>query len=238
MSVRPDTAMVLAAGLGTRMRPLTDTRPKPLIEVAGKALIDHMLDRLAVEGVRRAVVNVHYRAEQLEAHLAARADLEIVISDERALLMETGGGLVQARGHLGEAPIFVTNTDQILADPSGDGLRQLRAAWNDLAMDALLLLAPREHAMGFDGMGDFFRAADGRLGRRGGANSASYCFTGVQILHPRCLDGWPCEPFSTNRIWDQAAQRARLFGVVMDGTWMHVGDPAARDAAEAALMTQ
>jgi N-acetyl-alpha-D-muramate 1-phosphate uridylyltransferase len=227
--------MVLAAGLGTRMRPLTDTMPKPLVPVAGKPLIDHMLDRLAAVGVTRAVVNVHYRADQMEAHLRARAGPAITISDERAVLMETGGGLIQARAHLGDDPIFVSNTDQILHADSPDALAQLAQAWDDLAMDALLLLVPREQSLGFAGRGDFFCGADGRLGRRGSAPEAPFAFTGVQILHPRCLAGWPCEPFSTNRIWDQALARARLFGVVMNGTWMHVGDPAARDDAEAVL---
>jgi N-acetyl-alpha-D-muramate 1-phosphate uridylyltransferase len=235
VSTRPTTAMVLAAGLGTRMRPLTETMPKPLVPVAGKPLIDHMLDRLAAVGVSRAVVNVHYRADQLEAHLAARGAPEIVISDERAQLMETGGGLIQARARLGDAPIYVTNTDQILHGDAPDALGELAAAWDDLAMDALLLVVPRENSLGFDGRGDFFRGADGRLGRRGSAPEAPFAFTGVQILHPRCLAGWPCEPFSTNRIWDQAQVRARLFGAVMNGTWMHVGDPAARDDAEAVL---
>ncbi|MFZ4071382.1 MAG: nucleotidyltransferase family protein [Caulobacterales bacterium] len=235
MSTRPTTAMVLAAGLGTRMRPLTEFTPKPLVSVAGKALIDHMLDRLVGVGVTRAVVNVHYRADQLEAHLRMRTAPEIVVSDERAQLMETGGGLVQARALLGDDPIFVTNTDQILHADQPDALGALAAAWDDLAMDALLLLAPRAHSLGYDGAGDFFCAADGRLGRRGGAAQAPFAYTGVQILHPRCLAGWPCAPFSTNRIWDQALARARLFGVVMSGTWMHVGDPGARDAAEAIL---
>jgi MurNAc alpha-1-phosphate uridylyltransferase len=227
--------MVMAAGLGTRMRPLTNDRPKPLIQVAGRALIDHMLDRLAAAGVSKAVVNVHYLADQLEAHLAARRDLSITISDERAQLMETGGGLVKAAAHLGADPIFVANTDQVWSENTQAALPALLDAWDARAMDALLLVARRETALGYDAPGDFFLAADGRLGRRGKAASAPFAYTGVQILHPRLLQGRALEPFSTNLLWDEALARGRLFGVLLDGVWMHVGDPAARDAAEAAL---
>lgn len=231
-----DVAMVMAAGLGTRMRPLTNDRPKPLIEVGGRALIDHMLDRLGAVGVERAVVNVHYLADQMLAHLGARTQApRIAISDERPLLMETGGGLVQAAPLLGAAPIFVTNTDQVWREDGADPLATMLAQWDGLQMDALLLLARKERSLGFDGAGDFFLAADGRIGRRGAAPSAPFVYAGVQILHPRVLEGWPCEPFSTNRIWDAALERARVFGCVLDGEWMHVGDPAGRAAAEARL---
>jgi len=231
-----DAAMVMAAGLGTRMRPLTNDRPKPLIEVGGRALIDHMLDRLALVGVARAVVNVHYLADQMLAHLNARTTgPQIAISDERARLMETGGGLVQAAPLLGAAPIFVVNTDQVWIADGADPLSAMCAAFDPLAMDALLLLARRQRSLGYDGAGDFFLAADGRIARRGAAATAPFVYAGVQILHPRVLEGWPCEPFSTNKLWDVALDRARIFAIVLDGDWMHVGEPEGRAAAEARL---
>lgn len=230
-----DTAMVMAAGLGTRMRPLTETCPKPLIRVGGRALIDHMLDALAAVGVETAVVNVHYLAPQMLAHLGPRTAPRIAISDERARLMETGGGLVQAAPLLGNAPIFVTNTDQVWVADGDDPLAAMLAAWESLRMDMLLLLARKDRTTGYDGAGDFFLAPDGRVGRRGAAAEAPYVYAGVQILHPRVLDGWACEPFSTNRFWDRALERARVFAVPLDGDWMHVGDPRGLEVAEARL---
>lgn len=230
-----DTAMVLAAGLGTRMRPLTETRPKPLIEVGGRALVDHMLDRLADVGVTKAVVNVHYLAAQMLSHLAGRERPQIVISDERARLMETGGALVQAACELGPRPIFAVNTDQVWIEDAGDAFAAMRSAWNPLQMDCLLLLARRDRTSGFDGAGDFFRASDGRIARRGSAAQAPYVYAGAQIIDPRIFRSFPLEPFSANRLWDVAASRARLFGVVLDGFWMHVGDPTGLVAAEERL---
>ncbi|MBU6371120.1 MAG: nucleotidyltransferase family protein [Alphaproteobacteria bacterium] len=227
--------MVMAAGLGTRMRPLTETRPKPLIPVAGRALIDHMLDALAAVGVEKAVVNVHYLAPMMLAHLGPRTTPRIAISDERPRLMETGGGLVQAAPLLGDRPIFVTNTDQVWRTDGADPLADMLAAWDGLRMDVLLLLARKARTTGFDGAGDFFLAADGRVGRRGAAAEAPFVYAGVQILHPRLLEGWPLEPFSTNRIWDLALERARVFAVPLEGDWMHVGDPNGLKAAEARL---
>lgn len=233
-----DTAMVMAAGLGTRMRPLTETRPKPLIEVGGRALIDHMLDALADVGVEKAVVNVHYLAPQMLAHLGPRTAPRIAISDERPRLMETGGGLVQAAPLLGDRPIFVTNTDQVWIADGADPLAAMRAGWDGLRMDVLLLLARKARTTGFDGAGDFFLAADGRVGRRGAAAEAPFVYAGVQILHPRVLAGWPCEPFSTNRIWDRALAQARVFAIVLEGDWMHVGDPAGLAVAQARLSSR
>ena len=231
-----ETAMVLAAGLGTRMRPLTETHPKPLVEVAGKALIDHALDDLAAGGVRRAVVNVHYLAEMAEAHLAGRAAPEIIISDERDLLMETGGGLAKARPLLGEGPVFCTNTDQVfVAGAGGAPCARLAAAFDAETMDALLLLQPRESAFGYDGVGDFRLEADGRLARRGDAASAPFVFTGLQILDTHLLDGVPDGPFSTNILWNRALEAGRLFGIVHDGEWMHVGSPDGLKDAERRL---
>ncbi|WP_292112810.1 N-acetylmuramate alpha-1-phosphate uridylyltransferase MurU [Brevundimonas sp.] len=231
----PKTAMVLAAGLGTRMRPLTDDRPKALVEVGGRALIDHVLDRLAEGGVERAVVNVHWFADRLEAHLAARdRGPAIAISDERDALLETGGGLKKARPLLGAAPVVVANIDSVWTD-RGNALDQLARLWNPSIMDAALLLATREGAIGFEGDGDFFRADDGRLTFRGDATSAPYAYMGVHICRPDYVADGPDGPFSLSGFWRRSAAAGRLFGCVLDGDWMHVGDPAARDAAEARL---
>ncbi|MCG8442369.1 MAG: nucleotidyltransferase family protein [Caulobacterales bacterium] len=235
---RVDVAMVLAAGLGTRMRPLTDDRPKALVEVGGRALIDHTLDRLAADGVRRAVVNVHHFADALESHLARRAGApQITVSDERAQLLETGGGLVRARPLLGEAPIFVCNIDSVWLEEGGapTALAGLRAAFDPARMDALLLLTETERAIGFSGAGDFHMDAQGRLARRGGAATAQWAFMGVHVTSPAIVDGWAEEPFSLNRVWDGALARGRVYGHRLAGRWMHVGDPAARDEAEARL---
>jgi len=236
------TAMVLAAGLGTRMRPLTRDQPKPLITVGGKALLDHMLDRLGRADVRHAIVNVHYLADQIERHCALRAGKppQISISDERDELLETGGAIVKARPHLGQGQIFVANTDQIWTERPGapSALDMMRAVWNDTAMDVLLLLAHRDHQIGYDGAGDFFCDADGRLTRRGDAPSAPYVFAGVYILNMVITMGNSVAPFSANRFFDIAAAQGRLFGVVLDGFWIHVGDPTARVAAEHSLALQ
>jgi N-acetyl-alpha-D-muramate 1-phosphate uridylyltransferase len=231
----PKTAMVLAAGLCTRMRPLTDDRPKALVEVGGRALIDHVLDRLAGAGVARAVVNVHWFADRLEAHLKARGrGPEIVISDERAELLETGGGLKKARGLLGDDPVFVANIDSVWVD-RGDALTELVRLWDPERMDAALLLARREGSIGFEGDGDFFLADDGRLTFRGEAPSAPYAYMGVHMTRPGYADQGPAGPFSLSPLWRKSAAEGRLFGCVLDGDWMHVGDPQARDQAEARL---
>jgi MurNAc alpha-1-phosphate uridylyltransferase len=235
-AVVPEVAMVMAAGLGKRMRPLTATRPKPLVEVAGRPLIDHVLDRLRAAGVTRVVVNVHYLADLIEAHLARAAQgLEFVISDERAMLMETGGGLVQAHGLLGERPFFVTNADNLWVDGPTDTLRLLASQWRDEAMDALLLLVPYARAHNHSGQGDFSLDRAGRLVRRGAGRVAPFVYTGVQILSPRLLDGWPREPFSTNLMWDRAIAAGRAFGAVHEGLWFDVGTPAAIPKTEALL---
>jgi len=235
----PTTAMVLAAGLGTRMRPLTDDRPKALVEVAGQALIDHVLRRLGESGVERAVVNVHWFAERLESHLAARAGRpEILISDERAELLETGGGLKKAGPLLGPDPVFVANIDSVWTDNSAPGdtaLNQLAQLWNPSIMDAALLLARREGSIGFEGGGDFFLAGDGRLTFRGDAAEAPYAYMGVHICRPDYVADGPDGPFSLSGFWRRSAAAGRLYGCVLDGDWMHVGDPEARDAAEAKL---
>ncbi|MEK7265687.1 MAG: nucleotidyltransferase family protein [Pseudomonadota bacterium] len=222
--------MVLAAGLGTRMRPLTDTRPKPLIKVAGKPLIDWTLDRFAHAGVKRAVVNVHYLADQMEEHLRARRGLQIMISDERALLLETGGGLKKARALLGERPVFCTNTDAILVDKDAEPCAALSQAWRDGDMDALLLLAPVEAASGYDGKGDFDLDGERPLWRAGA--HARFVFTGLQIIRPALLDGAPEGPFSTRLLWEKARAADRMRAIVHSGPWMHVGDPQGLALAE------
>ena len=228
----PTTAFVLAAGLGTRMRPLTDDRPKALVEVGGRTLIDHMLDRLAAAGAKRFVVNVHYFADKLEAHLKTRSDLDIVISDERGALLETGGGLKKARALLGEDPIWVANTDSVwIEDHDGRALRELAAAWDAQAMDAVLLLARMDRTTGFDGAGDFFMDGDNRLTFRNDAPAAPLNYMGVHITRPSVIDGIAEDAFSLSKIWRQLAPEGRLSGVLMEGDWMHVGDPKARDEA-------
>jgi MurNAc alpha-1-phosphate uridylyltransferase len=231
----PKTAMVLAAGLGTRLRPLTLDRPKALVTVAGKALIDHMLDRLVAAGVERVVVNVHAFADQLEDHLWRRSDLKVVISDERGALLETGGGLKAARAHLGDEPILVTNIDSVWTEPAGPAIDRLIGAWDPDRMDDLLMLVALENSLGFDGPGDFFRDDDGRLAHRGQAPLAPLAYMGVHLMNPRLIDAWPDTAHGIFPHWMEMAQAGRLHGVAIDGTWMHVGDPAAREAAEAHL---
>lgn len=233
----PKTAMVMAAGLGKRMRPLTVTRPKPLIDVAGKPLIDHVFDRLRSAGVERAVVNVHYLADQLEAHLRARVTgMELLISDERRQLMETGGGLVQARAMLGDAPFLCVNSDNLWIDGPSDAIRLLAAQWDDARMDALLLLVPLARATCHRGQGDFRLDAFGRITeRRKPGRLAPFVFTGVQILSPRLIRDWPEGPFSTNLFWNRALAAGRLWGAVHQGLWFDVGSPGAIRATEMAL---
>jgi len=235
MSAHPTTAMVLAAGLGTRMRPLTNQRPKPLINVANKALIDYTLDRFAAFGVKRAIVNVHYFADMLEAHLTQRNTPEIFISDERSLLLETGGGLKKAEALIGADPIFCTNTDAILIDdPVDEACSTLCDAWDESRMDALLLVTPHMAASGYDGAGDFHLNANSTLRWREEA-SAPFIYTGLQIIHPRLLDATPKGPFSLKLLWDKAFKNNRLCGVVHRGSWMHVGDPAGLKIADERL---
>lgn len=233
----PDTAMVMAAGLGKRMRPLTATRPKPLVEVAGRSLLDHTFDRLRSAGVKRAVVNVHYLADALEAHLRHRVrDIDIVVSDERGRLMETGGGIVQARDLLGAAPFLVVNSDNLWLDGPTDAIRILASHWDDAAMDALLLLVPYARAHNHPGMGDFHIDASGRItGRRKPGRVAPFVYTGVQILSPRLIRDWPEGPFSTNVFWDRAIDDGRAYGVVHQGLWFDVGTPQAVARTEAML---
>ena len=228
--------MVLAAGLGTRMRPLTDTRPKPLCEVAGKTLIDHVLDRLADAGVDTAVVNVHHFADQIESHVKVRHSPRIVISDERALLLETGGGVAKALPLLGDEPFFVVNSDTIWIDGIRPNLARLAAAFNPRDMDALLLLAPAATSVGYSGRGDFTMAPDGRLTRRGEREVTPFVYAGAAIASPALMTGTKPEPFSLNRPFDRAIEAQRLYGLRLEGVWMHVGTPDAVKLAEAAIL--
>lgn len=232
----PGTAMLLGAGLGKRMRPLTATRPKPLIEVAGRALIDHALDRLRAGGISRVVVNVHYLADALEAHLRRRAGgPEIVISDERGELLETGGGVVRALPLLGSGPFFVANADNLWIDGPGETFRLLASRWDDAAMDALLLVVPLARANCHMGRGDFHMDAAGHLARRRPGRVAPFVYTGVQLVSPRLFADAPAGPFSTNLLWDRAIAAGRARGAVHQGLWFDVGTPAAIPVAEAAL---
>lgn len=232
----PQTAMVMAAGLGTRMMPLTADRPKPLVEVAGKALIDHTFDHLRSAGVRRAVVNVHYQADRLEAHLAGVAGLDIAVSDERAELLETGGGLVHARALLGDEPILCVNSDNYLLDGPVDSLKLLASRWDAAVMDVLLLVVPLARANCHRGQGDFYLAADGRItARRRPGRAAPFTFIGIQMLDPRILVDAPAGPFSTMIFWERAIAAGRAYAQVHQGLWFDVGTPAAIPATEAML---
>ncbi len=235
MATMPKTAMVLAAGLGTRMRPLTDRVPKPLVPVGGKPLIDHVLDRLAQAGVERAVVNVHHFAEQMIDHLEGRSEPRITISDERGLLLDTGGGVMKALPMLGETPFFHLNADTIWIDGVRPNLMRLAEAFDAGTMHALLLLAPTAGSIGYAGRGDFVMASDGRLSRRTERDVAPFVYAGAAILTPRLFDNAPEGAFSLNALFDRAAAAGRLFGLRLEGLWMHVGTPEAIAAAEAAI---
>jgi MurNAc alpha-1-phosphate uridylyltransferase len=233
----PRTAMVMAAGLGKRMRPLTDTRPKPLVEVAGKPLLDHCLDRLQAAGVTKAVVNVHYLADMLEDHLSKRGQgLEILVSDERDLLLETGGGLVKALPLIDADPFLAVNSDNLWTDGPADTLRSLASAWDAARMDALLLLVPRERAYCHAGQGDFHMTEEGRLSRREPGGTAPFVYTGIQMISKRLLEGeHPAGPFSTNLFWDRAIAEGRCYGAMHQGLWFDVGAPANFEVAEELL---
>ena len=233
----PEVAMVMAAGLGKRMRPLTATRPKPLIEVAGRTLLDHSLDRLRAAGVKEAVVNVHYLADALEAHVRNRVKgIEVVVSDERSQLLETGGGLVKALPLIDADPFLVVNSDNLWIDGPVDTLRLLASGWDDEQMDALLLLVPLARANCHGGQGDFHMSATGAVRRKKPGTVAPYVYTGIQIVSKRLFEGqMPEGPFSTNILWDRAMEAGRCFGAVHQGLWFDVGAPASIKKTEAIL---
>ena len=232
MSEQIDSAMVLAAGLGTRMRPLTVDRPKPLVVLNRKTLLDRVLDRLAEAGIGNAVVNVHYHADMIEKALLGRAAPDIQISDERDLLLDTGGGVTRALSLLGDKPFFVHNSDSVWIEGARSNLERMAQAWDVERMDCLMLLAPTQGSLGVSSRGDFIMQANGALTRRGKQDIAPFVFTGVSIAHPRMFDGAPGGPFSLNVLWDRVIARERLFGICLEGLWMHVGTPEALEDAE------
>lgn len=236
MGTTLDTAMLMAAGIGKRMRPLTATRPKPLVRVAGKPLIDHALDRVEAAGITKVIVNVHYLADAVEAHLATRkGPARFVISDERAMLLETGGGLMKVRDELGDKPFLCANSDNIWIDGPQNSISMLADLWDDARMDALLLVVPLARAQMHGGPGDFHMDADGRLTRRKPARVAPFVYTGIQIMSPRLLVDPPGEVFSTNILWNRAIAQGRAFGASHQGLWFDVGTPAAIPVVEAEL---
>jgi len=231
----PNSAIVLAAGLGTRMRPYVGNVPKPLVQVGGKPLIDYALDRLAEAGIERVVVNVHYLADTLERHLASRETPRVVISDERTELLGTGGGIARALPKLGAAPFFLINSDTFWLDGIKPNLARLAKGFDSNTMDALLLLAPTAGSIGYSGRGDFAMAPDGRLRRRAEREVVPFVYAGAAILSPALFAGAPTGAFPLTLLFDRAAEHDRLFGLRLEGLWMHVGTPEAVAAAEAAL---
>ncbi len=231
----PETAMVLAAGLGTRLKPLTNDRPKALVEIGGRPLIDHVLDRLADAGVTRAVVNVHAFADRLEAHLKGRQHPEIVISDERSQALETGGGLKNARALLGHGPVWVSNIDTVALGGGAPALQAVAEAWDPARMDVCLLLAPTRNSLGFHDSGDVFLEDDGRVRFKSADEVAPFLYVGTHIADPKILADAPDGPFSLLDIWKALAAQGQVSGVAPDALWMHVSDPAGRDAVEARL---
>lgn len=239
MTWKPHTAMVLAAGFGTRMRPLTDSMPKPLVALCGKPLVDHVLDRIADAGIERAIVNVHHFADMLEAHVDRRERPRVVISDERHEILETGGGVVKALPLLGPEPFLIHNSDAVWIESgtATSNIDRLCTAWDETRMDALLLIARVEHMLGYDGDGDFSLGGDGRLVRRVRGDKVPYVFTGVSIAHPRLLEGFTAERHSLNAPWDKALRAGRLYGLQAHGQWMHVGTPQAIAEAERCMLS-
>jgi MurNAc alpha-1-phosphate uridylyltransferase len=228
--------MIMAAGLGTRLRPLTNDKPKPMVKVAGKPLIDHAIDRLAAAGVNAIAVNVHYRAELLKEHLKQRTDgVKIHISEETDELLGTGGGVVKAMRYFEGEPFFIHNSDSIWMEGYGHALDRMIARWNPDEMDALLLMASLVSTIGYEGVGDFVMDADGRLGRVPEARVSPFAFPGVQLVHPRLFADAPKGAFSTNLVWDRAIAKERLFGIRLEGTWMHIGTVEALEESEAFL---
>jgi N-acetyl-alpha-D-muramate 1-phosphate uridylyltransferase len=232
----PSRAMVLAAGLGLRMRPLTLERPKPLIPIQGKPMLDHALDRLSEAGVTTAVVNSFYKGEMIAGHLKGRSDPAIILSPEEQLL-ETGGGVKKALPHLGETPVFVVNADILWLDGPIPTLERLAAQWKPEEMDALLLLMATTKSVGYDGRGDYEMDPLGRLNRRAEQGIAPFVFAGVQIVKPELFRDMPDGPFSTNLVWDRAQEAGRLYGLAHDGMWFHVGTPEALAESEEILAT-
>ena len=228
-------AMILAAGLGTRMGPLTHDRPKPLVPVLGRTLIDRVIDRLIAGGIKTVVVNVHYKADMLKAQLAQRKDVEIIICDETDAILDTGGAIAKALEHFKGEPFFTQNSDSIWVEGMGRAMTRMSESWKSDSMDCLMLLAPTTSSLGYDGRGDFEMNALGHLKRRAELKLAPFVWTGLQILHPRLFDGAPTGRFSINPLWDKAIENERLFGIRLDGVWIHVGTPEGLVEAETFL---
>jgi MurNAc alpha-1-phosphate uridylyltransferase len=236
MPVKPDKAMILAAGLGVRMRPLTERMPKPLVSVAGRPLLDHVLDKLGDAGVSEAVVNVHYLSDQIIAHVAARKLPRVIISDERNEALGTGGGVVKALPLLGEAPFFHLNADTLWIDGVRPNLTRLAEAFDPARMDILLLMAPTASSIGYEGNGDYAMLPDGALRKRREHQVVPFVYAGVAIMSPTIFASAPRGEFSLTKTFDAANEQERLFGLRLDGTWMHVGTPDAIGAAEEAFL--
>jgi MurNAc alpha-1-phosphate uridylyltransferase len=231
----PHKAIVLAAGLGKRMLPITASMPKPLVKVAGQSLVDFALDRLHEAGIETVVVNVHHFADMLEAHLRTRALPRIVISDERGALLETGGGVKKALPLLGDEPFITFNSDSLWIEGNEPNLKRLVKAWDPERMDILMLVAPLSTSIGFEGRGDFHMEESGRLRRRGTDDSAPFAYAGVAIVKPELVHGTPDGAFSANAFYDRAIAKERLYGLCMEGQWLHVGEPQAIGEAEKCL---
>lgn len=232
MSANITRAMIMAAGFGTRMRPLTNTIPKPLVQVRGRALIDHVMDRLVAAGVRTIVVNIHYRGDQIKAHVEKRKDVEIIISDETADLLDSGGGIYKALPHFKGEPFFHANADTVWVEGANHAMPRLMAAWDPYAMDALMLLAPTVSTVCYDGRGDFMMDAEGKLSRVPEGRISPFVWMSMEILHPRLFDGAPGGKFSINPLWDKAIEKGRLYGQRLDGVWMHIDRPEAIKQSE------
>lgn len=237
MAARPHTAMVLAAGFGVRMRPITDRIPKPLVPVRGKPLLDHVLDKLAEAGVERAVVNVHHLADQIIAHVATRTVPKVIISDERNQILGTGGAVVKALPLLGDAPFFHLNADTMWIDGVRSNLARLAEAFDPDTMDLLLLMAPTTSSIGYKGVGDYAMAADGTLKKKREGQIVPFVYAGAAIMRPELFAGAPRGAFELPpAIFDKAEENGRLFGLRLEGVWMHVGTPDAIAAAERAIL--
>jgi MurNAc alpha-1-phosphate uridylyltransferase len=224
--------MIMAAGFGTRMRPLTNKIPKPLVKVQGRALIDHVMDRLVAAGVKTIVVNIHYMGDQIKAHVEKRKDVEIVISDETDAILDSGGGIFKALPHFKGEPFYHANADTVWVEGASHALERLKAAWNPAEMDALMLLASTVTTVCYDGRGDFMMDAEGRLSRVPEGRISPFVWMSMEILHPRLFDGMQPGKFSINPLWDKAIAKRRLYGQRLDGVWMHIDRPEAIKRSE------
>ncbi len=232
----PKRAMIMGAGLGTRMRPLTNEIPKPMVVFSGKPMIDHVLDKMVEADIQTAVVNVHYKADILEEHLKKRTDIEIIISDERDELLETGGGTKKALAHFKDEPFLIQNSDSLWIEGAGSNIARLKDAWNPDDMDCMLLLAATRKSTGYDGSGDFFMDKYGHLERRREKELAPFVFAGLSIMKPNQFINTPEGPFSLNLIWDRAIEAQRLYGLRLEGEWLHIGTPEALGEAEERML--